>query len=284
MNSATLLVTGAGGMLGRDVVRAADRMGVSATGLDREALDIRDRRAVDETVARIAPAVIINCAAWTDVDGAESAEEQALSVNGEGAGNLALAGPRLVQVSTDYVFDGSKEGPYEEADPVGPVSAYGRSKLAGEQRVAEASDAHVIARTAWLFGADGPNFVETMLRLAAEKGAVSVVDDQIGCPTWTGHLADALIALALNPAAGGIHHVAGGGSTSWHGFAEEIFSRTGTDCELTKTTSEAFVRPAPRPANSVLVATREDTPRLPDWREGLDSYLAARPAAAGSVQ
>ena len=283
MSAQTLLVTGAAGMLGRDVLLAAERSGQQAIGLDREALDICDKGAVQAAVAEHAPDVIINCAAWTDVDGAESAEEEALAINGQGAGNLANAGPRVVHVSTDYVFDGTKQEPYEEGDAVAPVSAYGRTKLVGEELVKAASPRHAIARTAWLFGTGGPNFVETMLRLANDKGAVSVVDDQVGCPTWTGHLAQALVELATNEDSGGVHHVAGSGSTSWYGFADAIFEETGTDCDLTKTTSEEFVRPAPRPANSVLVATRPDTPRLPDWRAGLKSYLAARPAAAGST-
>lgn len=277
-----ILVTGAGGMLGRDVLDAATRSGTEAHGLTRSELDITDASAVKAAVAALQPDVIVNCAAWTDVDGAESAEAEALAINGTGAGVLAEAGPKLVHVSTDYVFDGAKSGPYVEDDPVAPKSAYGRTKLAGERLVAAADPQHAICRTAWLFGVGGPNFVETMLRLADERGAVSVVDDQVGCPTWTAHLAEALIQLALSPDAGGIHHLAGSGSTSWHGFAKEIFDRTGTDCELTAVTSEQFTRPAQRPANSVLATTRTDTPRLPDWREGLDGYLAARPAAAGS--
>lgn len=274
-----LLVTGAGGMLGADVIRAAETAGVEATGLSRGDLDITDPSAVASAIAELAPDVIVNCAAWTDVDGAEEHEDEAHAINCEGARILAEAGPRLIHVSTDYVFDGSKETPWVESDEVGPQSAYGRTKLAGEVAVANADPRHAIARTAWLFGVGGGNFVETMLRLAGERESVSVVDDQRGCPTFTGHLATALVELASNPDAGGIHHCAGAGDTTWFGFTKEIFERTGTGCELLPTTSAEFVRPAKRPANSVLAVTRTDTPRLPDWRTGLDDYLAARTAA-----
>ena len=277
-------MVGAGGMLGRDVLRAAERAGVEAHGLTRAELDITDRSAVAAAIGELEPESILNCAAWTDVDGAEEHEAEALEINGTGAAVLAEAGPRLIHVSTDYVFSGEKEGPWTEDDPVDPQSAYGRTKLAGERAVAAANPDHAIARTAWLFGVDGSNFVETMLKLAGDRGAVSVVDDQRGCPTFTGHLADALVEIAGNDAAGGIHHCAGSGETTWFGFAKEIFERTGTPCDLTPTTSDAFVRPAKRPANSVLAVTRPDTPRLPDWRDGLDDYIAARAVAAGGNQ
>ena len=271
-----ILVTGAGGMLGRDVMRAADSRSVDASGLTRSQLDITDPDSVAAAVASVDPDVIINCAAWTDVDGAEEREPEALEVNGNGPGILAKSGPRVVHVSTDYVFDGIKPGPYFEADATGPRSAYGRTKLAGERAVAEAGGHHSIVRTAWLFGTGGNNFVETMLRLAADRGAVSVVDDQHGCPTNTAHLAQALVTLALAPDSGGIHHCAGSGETTWFGFAGEIFRLTATECELTPTDSAAFVRPAPRPANSVLASSRGDTPVLADWKTGLSDYISAR--------
>jgi dTDP-4-dehydrorhamnose reductase len=271
-------------MLGHDVLRAAERAGVEAHGLSRAELDITDPTAVASAVAELLPDSIINCSAWTNVDGAEDHESEALAINADGARVLAEAGPRLVHVSTDYVFDGTKDSAYVESDPTGPVSAYGRTKLAGEQAVASASPNHAIVRTAWLFGVDGNNFVETMIKLALDRGAVSVVDDQRGCPTFTGHLADALVELAGNPQAGGVHHCAGAGDTTWFGFAKEIFERTGTPCDLTATTSDQFVRPAPRPANSVLSSTRNDTPQLPTWQQGLDDYIAARSAAAGGAR
>jgi dTDP-4-dehydrorhamnose reductase len=226
---------------------------------------------------------VINCAAWTDVDGAEDHEEQATAINGEGAGNLAReaadAGVRLVHVSSDYVFDGQGRAPYVESDPVRPLSAYGRSKLAGEQTVAAAGGDHVIARSSWLFGAGGKNFVETMLRVGAERDEVKVVNDQIGCPTYTGHLATALLDLAASDTQG-IHHAAAGGGCSWHGFAVEIFEQAGLDVTVMPWTTAELNRPAPRPAYSVLATAREDGVRLPEWREGLAAYLAEREVAA----
>ena len=276
-----ILVTGSGGMLGLDVLRAAEARGIEAHGLTRAQLDIADPVQVTEAIASYQPDVIINCAAWTDVDGAEEHESEALIVNGEGPKILAEAGPRVVQGSTDYVFDGSKEGAWVESDPVGPKSAYGRTKLVGDQSVLAANPANAVVRTAWLFGVGGNNFVETMIKLANDRGAVSVVDDQRGCPTNTAHLAEALLDIALDDNAGGIHHCAGAGETSWYGFAREIFERTNTPCDLSPTTSDAFVRPAPRPANSVLAVTRDDTPRLPEWQQGLDDYISLRMTTGG---
>jgi len=276
-----ILVTGSGGMLGLDVLRAAEARGIEAHGLTRAQLDIADPVQVTEAVASHQPDVIINCAAWTDVDGAEEHESAALTVNGQGPKVLAEAGPRVVQVSTDYVFDGSKEGAWVESDPVGPKSAYGRTKLVGDENVLAGNPANAVVRTAWLFGIGGNNFVETMIKLATDRGAVSVVDDQHGCPTNTAHLAEALLDIALDENTGGIHHCAGAGETSWYGFAKEIFERTGTPCDLTPTTSDAFVRPAPRPANSVLAVTRDDTPRLPEWQQGLDDYISLRMTTGG---
>jgi len=276
-----ILVTGAGGMLGLDVLRAAETRGIEAHGLTRAQLDIADPVAVTDAIASHQPDVIINCAAWTDVDGAEEHEPEALVVNGEGPRVLAEAGRRVVQVSTDYVFDGNKDSAWVESDPVAPQSAYGRTKLVGEQNVLAANPANAVVRTAWLFGVGGNNFVETMIKLATDRGAVSVVDDQRGCPTNTAHLADALLDIALDDTAGGIHHCAGAGETSWYGFAKEIFERTDTPCDLSPTTSDAFVRPAPRPANSVLAVTRDDTPRLPEWQQGLDDYISLRMTTGG---
>ncbi len=269
-------------MLGRDVVAAATAAGHEPVALPHADLDVTDPGAVRAAVAASRPDVIVNCAAYTKVDGAESEEERAAAINGSGAGNVARAGVRTVHVSTDYVFDGTKETPYVEDDPVAPRSAYGRTKLAGEREVAAAGPEHAIVRTAWLFGAGGPNFVETMLRLASERGEVAVVTDQTGCPTFTGHLAEALLDLAEREAPG-IHHVAGAGSCSWNAFAREIFRQAGVDCPVADATSEQMARPAPRPANSVLHATRSDTPYLPAWEDGLAAYLAARERAAQGV-
>src|SRR5687767_12021909 len=191
-----VVVTGAGGMLGRDVVRAAATAGHDVVGLPRAELDVTDEAAVRRALSQASPDAVVNCAAWTDVDGAEAEETQATRVNGDGAGFVAdaatQAGAGIVHVSSDYVFDGTKSAPYVESDPTSPLSAYGRSKLAGERAVGEGPGVRAIVRSSWLFGTGGRNFVETMLALAAERDAVRVVGDQLGCPTYTGHLAPAL--------------------------------------------------------------------------------------------
>jgi dTDP-4-dehydrorhamnose reductase len=266
-----LLVTGAAGMLGRDVVAAAESAGHDVTGLARRDLDIADPDAVRAAVQAARPDAVINCAAWTDVDGAEEQEASATLVNGTGAANVAAAAPYVVHVSTDYVFDGSATEPYAEGDPTGPRTAYGRSKLAGEQAVAAAGE-HAIVRSAWLFGVHGKNFVATMLRLAEDRDEVGVVDDQIGCPTFTGHLAPALVEIAERRLTG-VLHVAGGGACSWCELAQATFEQSGADCRAVPVTSAEFPRPAPRPAWSVLGSTRPDAPVLPTWREGLSAYL-----------
>jgi dTDP-4-dehydrorhamnose reductase len=259
-----LVVVGAGGMLGQDVVRTAP----GAVGYTRAQLDVTDRDAVREAIG--AGDLVVNCAAWTDVDGAETREDDALRINRDGARNVAEAAGAVVYVSSDYVFDGAKREPYLESDPVNPLSAYGRTKLAGERATAEANPRHFIARSSWLFGAGGKNFVETMLSLGPE---VRVVDDQVGSPTFTGHLAEALLALAATEDYG-VHHLAASGSCSWFEFAREIFARTGSDTRVEPCTTEEFPRPAPRPDYSVLGSVRGD--RLPTWQEGLDAYLGVR--------
>jgi dTDP-4-dehydrorhamnose reductase len=269
-------VTGAAGMLGREVVRAAADHELVA--LTRGDLDITDREAVERTIAEARPDVVINCAGFTDVDCAEAEEGAATLLNGDAAGYLAAAAPAIVHPSTDYVFDGSKHTPYVESDPTGPRSAYGRSKLAGEQAVTAANARHFLVRTSWLFGAGGRNFVDTMLGLAGERDELKVVDDQVGCPTFAGHLAGALVKLAEGDAYG-IHHVAGAGECSWFDFATEIFRRAEVDVRLVPCTTEEFPRPAPRPAYSVLGSERADAPRLPSWRDGLAAYLAERAPA-----
>lgn len=267
-------------MLGTDLCALAEERGHVVAGLDRDQLDITDRQAVDAAVAREQPDVVINCAAWTDVDGAEAEEAAATVVNGTGAGNVAAAaaaaGAFVVHVSTDYVFDGTDTEPYAETHPPAPRSAYGRSKLLGETAVsAVAPDNHAIVRTAWVFGPHGGNFVATMLRLGAERDEVTVVDDQIGCPTYTGHLAAALLDVAERRTTG-VLHVVGQGRCSWYDLAVATFERTGLDCHVQRGRSADLGRPAPRPAFSVLGATRPQTPVLPPWEQGLDDYLAAR--------
>jgi dTDP-4-dehydrorhamnose reductase len=255
-------------MLGQDVMRAAGERGVGFTHAE---LDVTDAAAVADALGG---ATVINCAAYTNVDGAEGDPEAAHAVNALGARNVAEAAARVVYVSTDYVFDGGKPGPYVESDPVNPLSEYGRSKLAGERATLTASPHSLVVRTAWLFGAGGRNFVTTMLRAGEDRGELNVVDDQVGCPTFTGHLAEALVALADGHGHGFLH-VAGSGSCSWFEFARAIFERAGMDVGVQPCTTAEFPRPAPRPANSVLVSER-DAPRLPAWQEGLDAFLGVR--------
>ena len=273
-------------MLGLDVLRAGERAGLELVGLTRAELDITDGAAVEEALARVRPRAMLNCAAWTDVDAAESQREQAFAVNARGAGNLASAAAAgavsLVHVSTDYVFDGEapRDGAgmpraYFESDPTGPRSVYGESKLAGERLVLAASPRHTVVRASWLFGTGGRNFAATMLALAAERDSVKVVADQVGCPTWTGHLAPALLGL-IERGVGGLVHLAGGGRVSWHGFAGEIFRQAELDCCVERATSAEMARPAPRPAWSALESERADVLALPPWQDGLAAYLAAR--------
>jgi dTDP-4-dehydrorhamnose reductase len=278
-----LLVTGAAGMLGRDVVAAAGDAGHEAVALARADLDITDAAAVRAAVLAAHPDAVINCAAWTDVDGAETAEAQATAINGAGAGHLAeaaaVADALFVHVSSDYVFDGQATEPYAEDAPVAPQGAYGRSKLAGEQVVATAGGRSTIVRSAWLFGPHGKNFVDTMRRLGAEREEIAVVDDQVGCPTYTGHLAPALVQIAERGTTG-IVHVAGGGRCSWFDLAVATFAETGLNTRVKPQTTAELGRPAPRPAFSVLASTRPEVPALPDWRDGLRAHLARVEVAA----
>jgi dTDP-4-dehydrorhamnose reductase len=271
-----LLVTGAAGMLGTDVVAAAASRGHDVIALARAELDITDAAAVSDAVADARPAALINCAAWTDVDGAETHEPEATAVNGAAAGHLAAAaadaGAHLVHVSSDYVFDGRAHDPYSEGSATAPQGAYGRSKLAGEQAVGAAGGDYAIVRSAWVFGRHGGNFVATMLRVGADRDAVDVVDDQVGCPTWTGHLAPALVTIAEERLTG-VMHAAGGGACTWFDLARATFERAGVDCEVRPQSTEALGRPAPRPAYSVLRSTRPEIPVLPSWSDGLDGYL-----------
>jgi dTDP-4-dehydrorhamnose reductase len=278
-----ILITGAGGMLGQDVGRATLAGGHEPVTLPRAALDIADADAVSAAVAAAAPDAVINCAAWTNVDGAEEAECSAHAVNGPGAGHVAAAAARAgawtVHVSSDYVFDGRKREPYLESDAVGPLSAYGRSKLAGEQAVADAApDAHTVVRSAWLFGAGGKCFPKTIQRLASERDQLSIVADQVGCPTFTGHLAPALVSLAVQRPAG-LLHVAADDQCSWFEFAQAIVAASGLDCDVRPIPTEEYPVPATRPAYSVLRSER-GAPRLPSWRDGLAEFQAARAGAA----
>ena len=256
------LVTGSGGMLGCDLVAALAGCGEDVIGLSRKELDVTDEVAVAAALADARPDVVVNCAAWTAVDDAESHQDEALAVNGTGAAHVAAAiaagcaapGCRLVHLSTDYVFAGDATVPYAEHDVPGPRTAYGRTKLAGEQAVRGLlPQAGTVVRTAWLYGAHGPNFVRTMIRLERERPAVDVVADQRGQPTWTADVARQVIALAGSGAPPGVYHATSSGVATWFDLAREVFLLLGADPDRVRaTTTDAFPRPAPRPAYSVL--------------------------------
>jgi dTDP-4-dehydrorhamnose reductase len=269
-----VLVTGGGGQLAADLVAAWPDAEVLAPS--RSELDVTDGAAVEQLVRAAAPGLVLHAAAWTDVDGAEADPAGALAVNRDGTANVAsaarAAGARLVAFSTDYVFDGEDPVGYVESSPTGPRSAYGRSKLAGEEAARRLHPEAYVVRTAWVFAPRGKNFVRTMLRLGAEREVVTVVDDQRGCPTYTGHLAAATRAL-LGACPPGTYHLAGGGSCSWFELAAATMRAAGLPARVEPMRSADLDRPAPRPACSVLRTEHGCTPRLPDWRQGLADCL-----------
>jgi len=256
MSRQSLLITGAGGQLGAALREAFPE----ADARTREELDVT--RPLD-----VEAGLVLHAAAWTDVDGAEARPEVAEEVNVAGTRNVVALGAPVVYFSTDYVFDGTKREPYLESDQPRPLSAYGRSKLGGELEVREGW----VVRSSWLFGWTGKNFVRTMLQLGRERDEVNVVADQVGCPTYVGHLAEATRELLSLP--GGIWHLAAAGECSWADFARAIFEESGLECRVREITTEELGRPAPRPAHSVLRSEREGAPRLPHWREGLRACL-----------
>jgi dTDP-4-dehydrorhamnose reductase len=266
-------------MLGQDLVAELVERGWSVVGLSRAELDITDNAAVEDAMDEVRPDVVFNCAAWTDVDGAETAERDAMRVNDTAAGIVAATAAAynaaVLYVSSDYVFDGEKGRAYVESDMPAAISAYGRSKQAGETSTQIANPRHFIVRSSWLFGTGGPNFVETMLRVGSEQAEVIVVSDQVASPTYTPHLAAALAGLAEGSDYG-IHHIAGGGSCSWFDYAQEIFDQAGLETRVMAGTTEMLGRPAPRPAFSLLGTERRDPITLPEWRRGLSEYLASR--------
>jgi dTDP-4-dehydrorhamnose reductase len=266
-------------MLGRDVVRAAELAGHEVTAVDRSQLDVTDARALERAARDGRPGAIVNCAAYTDVDGAEADPEGAMRVNAQGARNVSAAaaavGATVLYVSTDYVFDGRKSEPYVESDEPRPLGSYGASKLAGEVETAAVNPRHLIVRSSWLFGTGGRNFVETMIGLGARQDEVSVVHDQVGCPTYTAHLAEGIVRL-LRAGSVGLHHMAAAGQCSWYDFAVAIFRRAGITCTVRAVTTEEIGRPAPRPEYSVLTTERDDTIHLPTWPVGLDDYMDER--------
>jgi dTDP-4-dehydrorhamnose reductase len=271
---ARYLITGAAGMLGADLQRAL--AGREVTALSRADLDVTDLDAVRAAVR--GHDAVINAAAYTKVDDAETNEELAYAVNATGTQNLAIAAAEaeatLVTVSTDYVFRGDATSPYEENAQRDPINAYGRTKAAGEElALAAHPDGTYIVRTAWLYGADGPNFAKTMVRLAGSHETVSVVADQLGQPTWTGDLAERIVALLDSDAPAGIYHGTNSGEATWFEFAKEVFREAGLNPDrVTPTDSAQFVRPAPRPSYSVLGHSAWQAAGLSpmrDWKEAL---------------
>jgi dTDP-4-dehydrorhamnose reductase len=273
-----ILVVGANGMLGRDLIAL---LGDRGQGVDIDEIDITSPESVMKVIGALKPEVVVNCAAYTDVDGCENNIETAMAVNGEGVGYLAMAcrdlGALLVQVSTDYIFDGGKGTPYVEDDAPCPLSVYGESKLVGEMNAAFCPE-YLIVRTQWLYGLHGKNFVETMLRLGAEKDELTVVDDQIGSPTWTVDLAKAIIALIENGCRG-VYHAANSEYVSWNGFAAAIFEEAGLAVSVKPMTTTELNRPARRPLYSTLECGKltGDTGFRPQpWRDALHEYLKLR--------
>ncbi len=273
-----ILVVGANGMLGRDLMA---QLGNRGQGVDIADIDITSPESVFKVIGELKPEVIINCAAYTDVDGCESAADTAMAVNGEGVAYLAMAckdtGALLVHISSDYVFDGGKGTPYVEDDAPCPLSVYGESKLAGEMNAAYSPE-HLIVRTQWLYGLHGKNFVETMLRMGAEKSELTVVDDQIGSPTWTVDLSHAIIALIDNGCRG-VYHAANSEFCSWNGFAKAIFEESKLNVVVKPMTTTDLNRPARRPLYSTLDCSKlsaETGYHLQTWRRALQEYLKLR--------
>ena len=275
-----ILVIGARGMLGCDLMEILTG---DVRGVDIDEIDITSLESTRRVLLTLKPRVIVNAAAYTDVDGCESNKELAMQVNGEGVAHLALAaleiGAKLVQISTDYVFDGSKGSPWFEDDPTAPLSSYGESKLAGELNARIVPD-HLIVRTQWLYGLHGNNFVETMLRLAGERDELAVVDDQIGSPTWTVDLGRAIKAL-IDAGCRGTYHAANAGFCSWNEFAREIFAEAGCRVQVKPMTTLELGRPAARPLYSVLDCgklTSDSGFQPQEWRKALRCYLQLRKA------
>jgi dTDP-4-dehydrorhamnose reductase len=279
-----VMVTGAGGQLGTELMGVIAKRGHDTVGLDHRSCDIAVPGAASAAIDEHRPDAVINCAAWTKVDGAEAEPDRAHSANAVGPRLLAAAcrdaGVRLCHLSTDFVFDGTARAPLDESHPTQPLGVYGASKLAGEEEVRAICPDYSIVRTSWLYGTKGPNFVLTILRQAREHQRLRVVADQHGSPTWTGHLAPALVRL-VEAGYRGTFHLSGSGETTWHGFAVEVLRIAGLgDVHVEPVPTEAYPSAARRPAFSVLDnrAWRllGECP-LPLWREGLAEYLSLLP-------
>ncbi len=270
-----VLVTGANGMLGSDLCPMLEDSGYEVIETTIDEIDITDKNNVNEVIDDVKPDYVVHCAAYTNVDKAEEELEIAENINSVGTKNIAEACKRnntvLVYISTDYVFDGTKNTPYLPNDKTNPINAYGLTKLNGEKAVQEICEKFYILRTSWLYGHHGKNFVETMISLA-QKEEVKVVDDQVGCPTWTVDLSDAIISLIDEDAEYGIYHACGGGKTSWYGFAKEIYNKMNLDVNILPCTTEEFPRPARRPQYSVM----DNEGLLRDWKLALNDYIELR--------
>lgn len=302
-----ILVCGAGGQVGHELVNRASGYGLEALGMTRDNLDITDAGQVADQVSRLKPGLIINAAAYTHVDNAETHSERAYRVNRDGAERLAHAARQasipLLHISTDYVFSGNTRAPYREEDEVAPTGVYGASKLAGEAAIQAVLDEHLILRTSWVYGAHGPNFVKTMLRLGCQRDALSVVADQYGCPTQAGSIADALLELAQRYAqngvlAWGLYHYSGRTPCTWFDFAVEVFRQAeakgmlAARPKVSPISTAQYPTPARRPAWSVLDCSKFETTfgiETHDWHDDLSIVLdalaeAPTGAAAGTAQ
>lgn len=278
-----VLLVGYRGMLGTELLKILQEQSIQTVAVDLKEMDVTSRDSVDSIFEEFRPAVVLNASGFTDVDGCESQVETAFAVNAEGPANLAAAstkvGAFLIHVSTDYVFDGTCREPYREDDPLNPLGVYGKSKAVGEIRVREIiPENHCIVRTQWLFGLHGKNFVDTIVRLSGERDVLTIVDDQIGSPTYAPDLAEALVTLARMRGRG-TFHVTNSGSTSWYGFAAKIIELAGRSAVVEPMKSSELQRPAPRPLFSVLDNTRFHgfcgyIPR--EWTAALQAYLKER--------
>ncbi|MBQ8460260.1 dTDP-4-dehydrorhamnose reductase [bacterium] len=270
-----ILVTGAKGMLGQDLCPILENHKYDVFKTDIDNLDITNFINIDKVFNKIKPDIVIHCAGYTNVDKAEENIEIARLINSFGTENIAKACKKfdavLIYISTDYVFDGEKTSPYKPLDKPSPLNNYGLTKFEGEQAVKNNLEKYYICRTSWLYGQYGKNFVDTMISLA-NKPEIKVVDDQIGCPTWTVELSNAIIKIINSKQPYGIYHICGGGSTSWYGFAKEIFNQAGITANLKPCSTKEFARPAKRPSYSVM----ENNGICKDWKEALKCYIKSR--------
>ena len=269
-----VLVTGANGMLGQDLCPILQDEGYDVTETDVQTLDITNPKMVDEVLSKEKPDIVIHCAAYTNVDKAEEDIKTAELINVRGTENIAKACKKydaeMVYISTDYVFDGKGTRPYQPDDKANPIDAYGKTKLGGEEVVRKNLEKYYICRTSWLYGHHGKNFVETMISLA-DKPELKVVDDQVGCPTWTVDLSNAIVKI-IKDKKYGTYHTCGGGSTSWYGFAKEIFKYAGLNVNLKPCTTDEFPRPAKRPAYSIM----DNNGICRNWKIALKNYIELR--------